>query len=272
MRQLKVALCQMVCGEDLESNFLQLKELFVQASSQADWLFFPENCLFQREKSSSPMQSLGLDHPFLGELSRLAQQQQTDIFLGSIPLREEVTAQQQRPSNASLRVHRSGQVEVVYRKIHLFDVDVEGAPSQRESEQFCPGQGPQLMDCSGWRAGLSICYDLRFAELYAHYAREGVDLLTVPSSFLKPTGRAHWHCLLRARAIESQCYVLAPAQAGPRRYGHSLVVDPWGEIVAEAKTAEPEVLFAELNADRIERVREQIPMAQHRKGITLQWT
>ncbi|NJM10425.1 MAG: hypothetical protein HC883_06135 [Bdellovibrionaceae bacterium] len=160
---------------------------------------------------------------------------------------------------------------VVYTKVHLFDVDVEGAPPVRESELFVNGDHPAILDFHGWKIGLSICYDLRFAELYLNYA-QAVDLILVPSAFLVPTGEAHWHTLLRARAIEAQAYVAAPAQGGEHgsgdqfrsTYGHSLVVDPWGRVVVDMKL-ETGLQTVELVREAIEKVRRQIPMKSHRR-------
>jgi nitrilase len=128
------------------------------------------------------------------------------------------------------------------------------------------------VDIAGWRLGLSICYDLRFPELYRHYAREGCQLLTVPSAFTVPTGRAHWEVLLRARAIENQAYVLAAAQAGShpggrQTWGHSMIIDPWGEIVAEAEDSDAEgtLVIADIDRQRVEDVRRQIPAQEHRR-------
>ena len=157
--------------------------------------------------------------------------------------------------------------------MHLFDVDVKGHVAVKESEDYQRGLKPCVKNFLDWKIGLSICYDLRFSELYSYYASKQVDLIVVPSAFLVPTGRAHWHVLLRARAIECQAYVVAPAQCGAhmglnkdKRYsfGHSLIIDPWGEIVCEAGGAIPEVLQADLDKASILRVREQIPMQQHR--------
>jgi predicted amidohydrolase len=158
-----------------------------------------------------------------------------------------------------------------YDKVHLFDVDLPGE-SHRESDTIVPGTSPVSVDIEGWRLGLSICYDLRFPELYRHYAREGCQLLTVPAAFTVPTGRAHWEVLLRARAIENQAYVLAAAQAGRhpggrKTWGHSMIIDPWGEIVAEAKKSDAEgtLATADIDSQRIEEVRRQIPALEHRR-------
>jgi predicted amidohydrolase len=162
---------------------------------------------------------------------------------------------------------------VVYVKTHLFDVDVEGAPPVRESDHFVGGGGPATVELKGWKFGLSICYDLRFAELYLKYA-EAVDVILIPSAFLVPTGQAHWHVLVRARAIENQCFVAAPAQSGEhtsvasgpsrRTFGHSLVVDPWGAVLLDMEHA-PGAAVVELKRDLIEKARRQIPMQGHRR-------
>jgi nitrilase len=160
-----------------------------------------------------------------------------------------------------------------YDKLHLFDVDLPGE-SHRESATIAPGAHPVRVDLPGWRLGLSICYDLRFPELYRHYAREGCQLLTVPSAFTVPTGRAHWEVLLRARAIENQAYVLAAAQAGShpcgrQTWGHSMIIDPWGIIVAQAEETGGEkggeLVVADIDRQRIEQVRRQIPALEHRR-------
>jgi nitrilase len=161
----------------------------------------------------------------------------------------------------------------IYDKMHLFDVDLPGE-RYRESELVEGGSRPLSLDVEGWRVGLSICYDLRFPELYRHYAGEGCPLLTVPSAFTVRTGRAHWEVLLRARAIENQAYVLAPAQVGThpggrQTYGRTLIIDPWGEIVAEGATVEQgedaALITAEVAMDRVEEVRRLIPALEHRR-------
>ncbi|MEO0337565.1 MAG: nitrilase-related carbon-nitrogen hydrolase [Pseudomonadota bacterium] len=161
-----------------------------------------------------------------------------------------------------------------YSKIHLFDVDVEGQKPIRESDDFVAGTAPKIIEIEGWRIGLSICYDIRFSELYLHYVKSGVDLIAIPAAFLPPTGEAHWEVLQRARAIEAQCFVVSSAQSGEHQsvrsgakrvsYGHGLAVDPWGRVLLNMGTevgAEQMVLSRSL----LSRVRGQIPMGSHRK-------
>jgi predicted amidohydrolase len=150
----------------------------------------------------------------------------------------------------------------------LFDIQLAGQEAIRESDEFNHGDGPSILDIKGWKWGLSICYDLRFSELYSKYAHQAVDIISVPAAFLVPTGEAHWHTLLRARAIESQAFVVASAQSGSHKgiretYGHSLIVNPWGAILLDMTTVGVSVM--ELKKSDIKRVREQIPMSSHRR-------
>jgi predicted amidohydrolase len=171
-------------------------------------------------------------------------------------------------SNTSVAVDADGEVVAVYRKIHLFDVDVAGV-SYRESEAEEAGDRAVVAPLAGWQVGLTVCYDVRFPELYRALALEGAHVVTVPANFTLHTGRDHWDVLLRARAIENQVYVLAPAQvgepmAGRPSYGRSLVADPWGTVLAQAPDEET-VIFADLRAARLRDVRERIPALRHRR-------
>jgi predicted amidohydrolase len=175
----------------------------------------------------------------------------------------------QRLSNTCCVFAPDGELAAVYRKIHLFDVEV-GGKVYRESDAEEPGDEPVLADAA-WPVGLSVCYDLRFPALYAWLAAAGAEILTVPANFTLATGRDHWHVLLRARAIESQCYVLAAGQVGeplPGRpsYGRSLIVDPWGTVLAEAPDEET-VVVADLDRERLRRIRATLPSLAHRVPI-----
>jgi len=177
-------------------------------------------------------------------------------------------------SNTCVVLDPEGDVVAVYRKIHLFDVDV-GGHVYRESEAEEAGEEPVSVRAEGWKLGLSICYDLRFPELYRILALEGAELLTVPSNFTLYTGKDHWHVLLRARAIEDQCYVAAAAQVGETRpgrpsYGRSLIADPWGIVLAEAPD-EATVITAELDRPRLEDVRRRLPSLASRQQYAYRW-
>lgn len=227
---------------------------------------FPENCLFFRYSEKDAFPEIGLAQPFFKDLETLSRSKRCLIHLGSLPLIEEG-----RRYNATVVVHPDRGAYVAYRKIHLFDVDVANHQAVRESDSFFSGREPQILEFEGWKIGLSICYDLRFSELFAFYQREGVHLILIPSSFLVPTGQAHWEVLIRARAIEAQAYVLAAAQGGAHSankntFGRSMVVDPWGKILKVAGE-EPGLLFEDLSLAKVEDVRRQIPMSKHRKKI-----
>jgi predicted amidohydrolase len=176
----------------------------------------------------------------------------------------------ERCFNTSLLFNRAGKLSAAYRKLHLFDATLADGREVRESLLYTAGDKPCLVDIEGWRCGLSICYDLRFPELYRHYLAEGATVLLVPANFTDETGRAHWEVLVRARAIENQCFVIAPDQcgrdphSGVKSHGHSLIVDPWGRILAQADEA-PAVLDATLQPSVCDAVRRTLPAWRHRR-------
>ncbi len=179
-----------------------------------------------------------------------------------------------RLSNTCPVLDADGELVAVYRKIHMFDVDVGGV-AYRESEAEEPGDETVVCAAGGWLVGLSVCYDLRFPELYRILALEGAELVTVPAAFTAFTGKDHWELLLRARAVENQCYVAAANQwgtydAGKASYGHSLIVDPWGVVLAEAPD-EDCVIVAELDRDRLERIRAELPSLANRQAAAYRW-
>lgn len=173
-----------------------------------------------------------------------------------------------RAANRSLLIDPSGQTVARYDKLHVFDVDLPGGESYRESASVRPGEAAVVADTPFGRLGLSICYDLRFPQLFRTLARAGADIITVPAAFTVPTGRAHWETLLRARAIETGAFVLAPAQGGAHEdgratWGHSLVIDPWGEVVARRDDDATGVLMADLDMSAVGRARAAIPSLSH---------
>ncbi len=178
-----------------------------------------------------------------------------------------------RFANRSFLIGADGAVVAAYDKIHMFDVDLEGGESYRESNRFRPGERAVVAPSPWGGIGMTICYDMRFAYLYRMLAQAGARILTAPSSFARPTGRAHWHVLLRARALETGCFMIAPAQCGDhedgrKTYGHSLIVSPWGEILAEAGE-EPGVIHAELDLARIDEARSMVPSLTHDRDFSL---
>ena len=203
------------------------------------------------------------DSRVLGFLGEQARRHRLYIVGGSLLLRDPGA---RLLRNASPVFAPSGAMLAVYDKMHLFDV-VLGAEAYRESAVIAPGEAPVSVAIDDWRLGLSVCYDLRFPELYRHYA--GCEILSVPAAFTEPTGRAHWQVLLQARAIENQAYVLAAAQqgvhpGGRRTWGHSMIVDPWGEVLDELEAGEG-IVVADLALERIRHVRASIPALEHRR-------
>jgi predicted amidohydrolase len=203
-------------------------------------------------------------HPMLAAFRDLARETGAWLLLGSIVVRDDSA---ERLANRSFLIAPKGDIAARYDKIHMFDVDLPTGESHRESRTYRPGEAAGIADLPWGKLGMTVCYDLRFAYLYRALAQAGTDFLTVPSAFTVPTGTAHWHVLLRARAIETACFVFAPAQTGEhaggrRTYGHSLIVSPWGEILAEAPEG-PGFIVAEIDPAKVAEARRAIPALTH---------
>ncbi len=266
-----IANVQLTSIDQIEQNLKQIEDLVheIFKAEHPQLVCFPENCLYLRTAEGEKIEGIEPSHPAFKRLAGLAVEKKSYFHLGSVPLRLGGEL-----FNSSVLISPRGEILPTYRKIHLFDIHLENQLPIRESDVFSRGIAPNIIEIDGWRLGESICYDLRFAELYSYYARRNVDVLLVPAAFLVKTGEAHWHTLLRARAIESQAYVVASAQGGThmgrdqqRRetYGHSLVVDPWGLVLGEVLEPHSGYFITRLNRDRIQQVRRQIPMANHRR-------
>jgi predicted amidohydrolase len=199
----------------------------------------------------------------LATLRQVARELSLYIHIGSLAIK----ASPEKAANRSFLIDRKGDVVARYDKIHMFDVDLADGESYRESNTYRPGELAVVADLPWGRLGLTVCYDLRFPALYRALAEAGASFLAIPSAFTRQTGEAHWHVLMRARAIETGCYVLAAAQGGKHEngretFGHSLVVDPWGKVIAEAGT-EPGVVFAEIDPAQVAAARGRIPSLLH---------
>ena len=265
----RVAAVQMEAGPDIERN-LETAEGLVERAAQegARFIVLPENFAFMGpEDAKVPWgETLGdWDAPIQRWARALVQRLQVQIVLGGIP---EKSAQPSKVFNTSVFLDETGAIVAVYRKIHLFDLDLPDGPTVTESMHTVQGRDVVVSD-SGWaKVGMSICYDLRFPELYRLQSARGAELLTVPAGFTLETGRAHWYLLVRARAVENQCFVIAANLCGHHfgersSYGHSLIVDPWGEVLAEAGEKD-EVVLADLDSQRLSRVRAHLPALRHR--------
>ena len=271
-----VAACvQLCCTTNTERNLDQAETLIRRAASMgAQLVATPENTAFLGPQFHKVDQAEPLDGPIGKRLGELAASLGIHLLIGSLAEQkksEDGQVDGQRCHNTSVLFSPAGEIMAAYRKIHLFDVDVPGGLTVKESDTIAPGDSVTVVETELGRLGMSICYDLRFPELYRAQVDLGADLIAIPSAFTLTTGKDHWHALLRARAIETQCWVLAPAQWGRhdadgkrKSYGHSLIVDPWGTVVAEKGDGEG-ICIAEIDLDYSVGVRESIPVRKHRR-------
>ncbi len=270
------AVVQLTSTSDEEANWESARRLVERAAAHgARLVATPENTNYLGPHEEKVRRAEPLDGPTASRFGDLARRLGIHLLLGSFNERSDEPA---RCHNTSVLFAPDGNRLAVYRKLHLFDVDIPGGVRFAESATCKPGattpehgDGLAVAATELGRIGLTICYDMRFPELYRRLADLGADLLAVPSAFTLATGKDHWEPLLRARAIENQCYVLAPAQYGAHddgglreSYGHAMIVDPWGLPVAVAADG-PGLALAEIDLDRVARVRRAIPVRQHRR-------
>jgi predicted amidohydrolase len=267
---MRVAVCQLNAGEDVERNLADAERLLHEAADGgADLAALPE--VFGYLGSPRRVAELAApldDHPVCARLAAVARERSIWVVGGSVFEREG-----DKVFNTSPLFDRHGELVARYRKIHLFDVDLPGQPPFRESATYAAGHELVTHETEFGRIGLSICYDLRFPELYRGLMALGAEVVLVPAQFQWATGKDHWHVLLRARAIENQCFVVAPGQWGAygareqhrRSFGHSLVLDPWGRVLAEAPEEGSGVTFADLDFTELRVVRDRLPSLRHRR-------
>lgn len=263
------AVVQLNCTSDAAANWESARSLVERAADHgATFVATPENTNFLGPHEEKVRRAEGMDGPTVRRFAELAQRRRIHLLLGSFNERSDDPG---RCYNTSVLFAPDGSVVATYRKIHLFDVDVSAAVRFRESDTVVPGEAPVVAATPLARFGLSICYDLRFPELYRALRDGGADVLTVPAAFTLTTGKDHWYPLLRARAIETQCWVLAPAQHGHHddeglrdSYGHAAVVDPWGQVVASVSDG-PGLALAEIDLERVLQIRRSMPVADHRR-------
>lgn len=268
---MRIALVQMCSGIDPLANAAVLVEAIEEAASGgAKILFTPEmSGLLDRDRVRAGKNiKCENDDIVLKRVRQAAAANGLWVSLGSLGLEGGSGG---RWLNRSILIDAQGDIAARYDKMHLFDVDLPGGESWRESSAYAAGESVVVADTPAGRLGLSVCYDLRFPALYAELSRAGATMLSVPAAFTVPTGRAHWHVLLRARAIENAAWVIAAAQSGVHEdgrttYGHSLVVDPWGEVVLDMGE-NCGVGFADIEQGICDDVRARIPVLQHRKNI-----
>jgi predicted amidohydrolase len=267
----KAALIQMRSGLEPEANLAAALAAIEQAKrAGADYVLTPEmtNIITKREHLLATITDDDVD-PTLAALREAARRLSIYIHIGSLA----VKASPDKAANRSFIIDRGGEVIARYDKIHMFDVDLANGERYRESQTYRAGELAVVADLPWGRLGVTICYDLRFPALYRALAEAGASFISIPSAFTVQTGEAHWHVLLRARAIETGCFVFAAAQAGKHQsgretYGHSLVVDPWGQILAEGGT-EPGVIFADIDPAQATASRARIPSLLHGRRFEL---
>ena len=261
-----VACVQLASGTEIETNLAAAGEGIRRArDAGAEFILTPETTDMMEMKRRAAFEKAmpEAEHRGLAGFRELAAELGCWLLIGSLVVRLGET----RLANRSFLIDPAGEVAARYDKIHMFDVEVPDGQSYRESAAYQPGARAVVAALPWGRLGLTVCYDLRFAHLYRTLARAGADFLTVPSAFTRMTGRAHWHVLLRARAIENGCFVFAPAQCGEtsqgrQTYGHSLIVAPWGEILAE-DGEDPGVIIATIDPARAVEARAMVPALGH---------
>ncbi|HEY8532524.1 MAG TPA: carbon-nitrogen hydrolase family protein [Micromonospora sp.] len=264
---MRVAVCQLNSREDRAANLKVARQLLNRAAAAgADLAVLPEYVDYLGPAAGAPRPE-PVDGEFASFFAAAARELRMWVVAGSF---REIGPDPQRCFNTSLVFDRDGRLAARYRKIHLYDVEIPGRVSFLESKNVAPGAEPVVVDIEGVRVGLSICYDLRFPELYRRLTVDGgAQVLLVPSAFMLHTGRDHWEVLLRARAIENQCYVVAAGQIGdhePRRtcFGRSMIIDPWGIVVAQAPDTVG-ITVADIDLDRLRTIRMELPSLAHRR-------
>ncbi|MEC7538665.1 MAG: carbon-nitrogen hydrolase family protein [Pseudomonadota bacterium] len=264
---LKVACAQLTSTTDIAENIEISSELIREAHGQgAQLIGLPEvvNLVQRSRRKSAEVVKTEDEETSLKAYRELAAELGVWLHTGSLVIK---MIDDERNVNRSFLIDDKGAIAATYDKIHMFDVDLENGVSFRESKVFKPGDRAVVAETPWCGLGMTVCYDVRFAYLYRALAKAGASVLMVPAAFTRQTGQAHWHILLQARAIETGCYVVAPAQCGDHEdgrqtYGHSLIVAPWGEILADGGE-EPGVVMAELDFSRIDKARGMVPALSH---------
>lgn len=277
-RRFTAGLVQMTSGPDFQPNLERAEALIRQAAAAgANFVATPENTPIlepdhRRLRAIAPAEA---DHPALPLVAGLARELGIWVLLGSTAVRTDGEAGKDAVlANRSYLFASDGQIAARYDKIHMFDVAVPDGQTYRESATFRPGDQAVVANMPWGKVGLTVCYDVRFPELYRTLAQAGAQILTVPAAFTQVTGRAHWHMLLTARAIETGSFVFAPAQVGEhaqgrRTYGHSLIVAPWGEVLADAGEDGEGITTAEVDMERVDRARGWVPSLRHDRPFGL---
>jgi predicted amidohydrolase len=259
----RIALAQTTSGEDFQANLAEALRMVGQAAAGgAELLAFPEVFLYLGGRQGKLAAAQTLDGPVVQRFQEEAARHRMLILLGS--LHERIPGNGEKVHNTSILLDKDGAVLATYRKLKLFDVDLPGL-TIRESDTIVPGDAlPPVVNTAIGRVGMTICFDLRFPQLYQHLRQKGAEVIFVPSNFTAPTGAAHWELLLRARAVENQVYIAAPAQFGrhnPKHtsFGHTALVDPWGTVLT-LSPERPGLVFGTIDLDYLKKVRRELPL------------
>jgi len=267
-KHLQVAAIQLCSGQDQAANLATAASLIEQAAGKGcELILLPENFSFMggSDTDKIAVAESQEESAVIAFLAGQARKHRIAIIGGTVPLKSEGG---QKVRNSCPVFSPRGELIACYDKMHLFDVSLPDE-QYRESDTVEAGAIPEAVAFDAWKVGLSICYDLRFPELYRHYSSIGCNIMTVPAAFTVPTGRAHWETLLRARAIENQTFVMAAGQCGThpggrKTWGHSMIVDPWGEVMAMLNNEEG-LITAELSLSNLHKIREALPALKHRR-------
>ncbi len=261
---MKLSLVQLTVGPNLDLNLKKLQDLLNESIKfNPDLILLPECCLFLSNKNKH---FFSINDSCIAYFKNFAKLNNVYLLVGSLPIMDNG-----RPYNQSLLIDSQGTIVSKYNKIHMFDVMLKNGENYRESEYYTSGNDLIISDIQGFKVGHTICYDLRFPKLYRALAKMGSQIIVVPSAFTQTTGKAHWHTLVRARAIENGVFILAPNQWGTNEenrstYGHSMVVNPWGDIIAEAGNQEM-VLNCQIDLNEVELYQQSIPVLSHDRNF-----
>ncbi len=267
----RVGLCQMTAGPDVAANLEAVTKLIREAATTgAQYVQTPEiTTLMETDRAKLLVATRPEDgNPAIAHFRSLARELKIWLHIGSMG----IAVGSEKVANRAILISPEGVVTARYDKIHMFDVNLPNGETYRESRNYAPGDTAVLADLPWGKLGMTICYDMRFPGLYRALAHAGATMIAVPAAFTVPTGKAHWHTLLRARAIETQCFVFAAAQAGThsngrQTYGHSLVISPWGEILAEADGNATGVITADIDMAAVDEARSRVPSLTHDRAF-----
>ena len=266
------ACIQLNSQNHMDENIQSACRLIREAAEKgADLIATPENVEFISKNEEDLFASVQPEenHPALTAFCKLAQELEKFLLIGSLSVK---LTDQRKIANRSFLINNNGEIIAKYDKIHLFDTSVTGGETHKESDRVVPGDKAVVAETPWGNLGMTICYDVRFPHLYRTLAQNGAGIITVPAAFTKFTGEAHWHVLLRARAIETGCYIIAPAQTGEhpsgrKTFGHSLIIDPWGKILADGGK-ETGVSMAEIDMEKVTSIRKQMPSLEHDRNFS----